>query len=106
MDPSVPPKPLLSGEKWRSMHNPPSGTLTFLFTDIESSTRRWEAYPAAMQAAFARQEAILRHAIQANGGYAYKMIGDAFQAAFPTAPQALRAAFDAQVALQSEKWPE
>src|SRR5690242_997346 len=58
-----------------------------------------------MQAAFTRQEAIIRQAIEANHGYAYKMIGDAFQAAFPTAPQALRAAMDAQRSLQSENWP-
>src|SRR6476469_8438649 len=59
-----------------------------------------------MQLAFSRQEAILRRAIEANGGYAYKMIGDAFQAAFPTAPQALLATLDAQHSLQSESWPE
>src|SRR5205823_8746625 len=88
------------------MTNPPTGTVTFLFTDIEGSTKRWEQYPQQMQAAFARQEAILRQAIQANGGYAYKMIGDAFQAAFPTAPQALQAALDAQRALHSEQWGE
>ena len=68
----------------------PTGTVTFLFTDVEGSTKRWEANPSAMHAAFARQEAILRHAIEANGGYAYKMIGDAFQAAFSTAPQCPR----------------
>ena len=83
----------------------PTGTVTFLFTDIESSTRHWEAHPQAMQRAFARQEAILRRAIAANGGYAYKMVGDAFQAAFPTAPQALQAALDAQRALHAEQWP-
>src|SRR5436190_10628894 len=87
------------------MSGQPTGTVTFLFTDIEGSTKRWEANPAAMQAAFARQEAILRQAIDANVGYAYKMIGDAFQAAFPTAPQALQAALDAQHSLQSETWP-
>ena len=87
------------------MSSLPTGTVTFLFTDIEGSTKRWEANPAAMQAAFSRQEAILRHAIEANGGYAYKMVGDAFQAAFPTAPQALQAALDAQRALHSESWP-
>jgi predicted ATPase/class 3 adenylate cyclase/Tfp pilus assembly protein PilF len=87
------------------MFNSPTGTVTFLFTDIEGSTKRWEANPEAMHAAFARQEAILRHAIEANGGYAYKMTGDAFQAAFPTAPQALQAALDAQHSLHSEKWP-
>jgi predicted ATPase/class 3 adenylate cyclase len=87
------------------MSNPPTGTVTFLFTDIEGSTKRWEQYPHAMQAAFARQEAVLRHAIEANGGVAYKMIGDAFQAAFPTALQALHAALDAQHSLHSENWP-
>jgi predicted ATPase/class 3 adenylate cyclase/Tfp pilus assembly protein PilF len=84
----------------------PSGTVTFLFTDIEGSTRRWESNAQAMQLAFSRQEAILRQTIDANGGYAYKMIGDAFQAAFPTASQALRSAIDAQLALHSESWPE
>src|SRR5687768_1062725 len=83
----------------------PRGTVTFLFTDIEGSTRRWEQYPQQMQLAFARQEDILRRAIQANGGYAYKQIGDAFQAAFPTAPQAAQAALDAQHSLRSESWP-
>jgi predicted ATPase/class 3 adenylate cyclase/Tfp pilus assembly protein PilF len=84
---------------------PPTGTVTFLFTDVEGSTKRWEAHPQAMQAAFARQEAILRYAIGANGGFAYKLIGDAFQAAFPTAGQALQAVIDAQHTLSSEKWP-
>src|SRR3954465_807810 len=83
----------------------PSGTVTFLFTDIEESTKHWETHPQAMQAAFARQEAILRSAIEAHGGYTYKMIGDAFQAAFPTAPQALLAPLDAQRALHAEPWP-
>src|SRR3954447_7823213 len=105
----IPANPfLLEGDG--SVHNaptgtPPTGTVTFLFTDIEGSTKRWEAYPAAMQLAFSRQEAILRRAIQANGGYAYKMIGDAFQVAFPTALQAWQAAIDAQIALHTEKWP-
>ena len=58
-----------------------------------------------MQAALARPEALMTQAIQSHGGYAYKMIGDAFQAAFPTAPQALQAALDAQRTLRSERWP-
>src|SRR5262249_12852829 len=88
------------------MSSVPTGTITFLFTDIEGSTRRWEAHPQAMQAALARHEAILRHAIEANGGYAYKMIGDAFQAAFHTALHALRAAIDAQRAPHEERGPD
>jgi predicted ATPase/class 3 adenylate cyclase len=83
----------------------PSGTVTFLLTDIEGSTRRWEADPEVTRAAFARQEAIIRDAVEANGGYAYKMSGDALQAAFPTAVQALLAAVDAQLALHKESWP-
>jgi predicted ATPase/class 3 adenylate cyclase len=86
--------------------SPPTGTVTFLFTDIEGSTKRWEHDARAMQVAHARHEAILRRAIEANGGYAYKMVGDAFQAAFSTAPQALQAALDAQRALHAEPWGE
>ncbi|MEO8285180.1 MAG: tetratricopeptide repeat protein [Chloroflexota bacterium] len=86
--------------------NPPTGTVTFLFTDIEGSTKRWEHAPAAMQAAHSTHEAILRKAIAVNNGYAYKMIGDAFQVAFSTASQALQAAIDAQVALHQQMWPD
>jgi class 3 adenylate cyclase/DNA-binding XRE family transcriptional regulator len=82
----------------------PSGTVTFLFTDIEGSTRLWEQHPDLMPAAFRRQEAILREAIASHGGYAYKMVGDAFQAAFATAPATLAAALAAQRALAGEDW--
>ena len=71
------------------MPNTPTGTVTFLFTDIEGSTQLWERHTAWMGAAHARHEAILREAIAAHGGWAYKQIGDAFQAAFQTAPAAL-----------------
>jgi predicted ATPase/class 3 adenylate cyclase/DNA-binding XRE family transcriptional regulator len=82
----------------------PSGTVTFLFTDIEGSTARWEHAPAQMSVAFHRHETLLRQAIADHGGYAYKMIGDAFQAAFATAPAALAAALTAQRALAAEDW--
>jgi predicted ATPase/class 3 adenylate cyclase/uncharacterized protein HemY len=88
------------------LHKPPSGTVTFLFTDIEGSTQWWEEYPEWMSHAFARQEAILRAAAAAHGGYVYKMIGDAFQIAFDTALDALNAAIDAQRALNAEPWGE
>lgn len=84
----------------------PQGTVTFLFTDIEGSTRLWEAHPQAMQVALARHDALLRIAIQANQGYVFKTIGDAFCAAFETAPQALRAMVEAQKALAAETWAE
>ncbi|MBN1641211.1 MAG: hypothetical protein JXA09_08245 [Anaerolineae bacterium] len=82
----------------------PTGTVTFLFTDIEGSTLLWERHPAAMQRAFARQEAIVREAMGAHDGYVYKMIGDAFQVAFATASDALCAAVAAQRALHAEPW--
>ncbi|MCI0553195.1 MAG: tetratricopeptide repeat protein [Anaerolineae bacterium] len=88
------------------MTNHPSGTVTFLFTDIEGSTQLWEQHPDAMKLAYERHEKILRQAVASYGGYAYKMIGDAFQVAFETAPEALAAALDAQRALQAEPWPE
>ena len=82
----------------------PTGTITFLFTDIEGSTARWEHDSTLMAVAFRRHEVILRHAITDHGGYTYKMIGDAFQAAFATAPAALAAALAAQRALAAEDW--
>jgi predicted ATPase/DNA-binding SARP family transcriptional activator/uncharacterized protein HemY len=87
-------------------HNLPTGTVTFLFTDIEGSTQLWEQAPEAMKAAHARHESIIREVVAAHGGYTYKMIGDAFQIAFATAPEALAAALDGQRALYAEPWAE
>jgi predicted ATPase/class 3 adenylate cyclase/predicted negative regulator of RcsB-dependent stress response len=84
----------------------PSGTVTFLFTDIEGSTQHWEHHNQWMQHAFTRHEQILRHSMIDCGGYVYKMIGDAFQVAFATAQAALTAALRAQQALQNEDWGE
>ncbi|MGC1381879.1 MAG: adenylate/guanylate cyclase domain-containing protein [Candidatus Baltobacteraceae bacterium] len=80
----------------------PSGTVTFLFSDIEGSTQRWERDRNAMDAALARHDAVLHAAIAAHGGYVFKTVGDAFCAAFATAPAALGAALDAQRALRAE----
>jgi class 3 adenylate cyclase len=55
----------------------PSGTVTFLFTDIEGSTARWEHAPAEIAVAFQRHETLLRQAIADHGGYAYKLIAQA-----------------------------
>src|SRR5437764_1474674 len=74
----------------------PSGTVTFLFTDIEGSTARWERQPEAMAAALARHDALMRAAIREHGGHVFKTIGDAFCAAFTRAPEAIAAALDAQ----------
>ena len=86
------------------MGRPPTGTVTFLFSDIEGSTRRWEHQRAAMQAALARHDAILRAAIEGNGGHVFKTVGDAFFAVFATASQALDAALAAQCALHAKDW--
>src|SRR5215831_9963204 len=83
----------------------PSGTVTFLFTDIEGSTRLWEEHPEAMRSVLARHDTLLRQAIEANNGTVFKTLGDAFCAAFATAPEALAAAVEAQLALHSELWP-
>src|SRR5262245_18535254 len=79
----------------------PSGTITFLFTDIEGSTRLWEEQPDTMRLALAQHDALLRTAIETNGGTVFKTIGDAFCAAFPTAPEALEAALSAQQNLRN-----
>src|SRR5438477_12477938 len=81
----------------------PTGTLTFLFADIEGSTRLWEEQPDTMRLALARHDALLRAAIETNGGTVFKTMGDAFCAAFPTAAEALEAALMAQQSLQQVK---
>ena len=81
------------------MQAPPTGTVTFLFTDLQGSTKLWEQDPSAMRPALARHDTLLREAIETSGGYVFKTVGDAFCAAFVIAPQALQAALDAQLAL-------
>ena len=78
----------------------PSGTVTFLFTDIEGSTRRWEEEPDAMQMALAAHDEVLRAAIEARRGWLFKHTGDGAYAAFASARAAVEAAIDAQRALE------
>jgi predicted ATPase/class 3 adenylate cyclase len=87
------------------MPNLPTGTVTFLFTDIEGSTRLWQGQPAAMAAALARHDAILRAAVAAHRGHVIKTTGDGLHAVFVAAPAALAATIDAQRALRAETWP-
>src|SRR5262245_31373960 len=82
----------------------PHGSVTFLFTDIEGSTRRWAQQPQAMGAALARHTAILRAAISAAGGVVFKTVGDAVCAAFASALDGVTAARAAQRALGAEPW--
>jgi TolB-like protein/class 3 adenylate cyclase len=84
----------------------PSGTVTFLFTDIEGSTRLWETQREAMTAALTRHDALLRQCIEERGGHIFKTAGDAFCAAFATASSAVEAALAAQRSFRAERWPE
>jgi predicted ATPase/class 3 adenylate cyclase len=82
----------------------PSGTLTFLFTDIEGSTRLWEENRVRMGKALERHDQILQHAVAESGGVVFATGGDGFAAAFLRAPDALAAAVAAQSRLQIEPW--
>ena len=84
----------------------PSGTVTFLFTDIEGSTRLWEEHPVAMEQALVVHDRIMRDAIARNGGYVFSTGGDSFAAAFQHTHDGLRAATDAQLAMNGEDWAE
>jgi class 3 adenylate cyclase len=86
--------------------SPPTGTATFVFTDIEGSTKLWERHRAVMSEALARHDEILRGAIEERGGYVFKTVGDAFCCAFPPATDALEAALEAQRTLLSSEWEE
>ncbi len=88
------------------MAQAPTGTITFLFTDIEGSSRLWERYPVDMGPALSGHDVVLRNAIEGRGGYIFKTAGDAFYGAFETAAGALRAAADAQQELFKREWGE
>jgi len=92
--------------KHRAPSSLPTGTVTFLFTDIEGSTRLWETHHDAMRKALARHDEILRKCIDAQRGHVFKTGGDAFCAAFDNARDAVHAALAAQLALCAEAWPE
>jgi predicted ATPase/class 3 adenylate cyclase len=79
--------------------------VTFVFTDIEGSTRLWEEHPVEMQGALARHDEILRSAIERHGGFVFSTAGDAFAAAFGRVGDALAAVGDAQQALSRAEWP-
>jgi predicted ATPase/class 3 adenylate cyclase len=85
---------------------PPSGTVTFLFTDIEGSTRLWDAVPDAMRAALGHHDDIVRSVIEGHDGYVFATGGDGFAAAFARAADALAAAIAAQRSLGSAPWPD
>ncbi len=84
----------------------PSGTVTFLFTDIEGSTRLWDRQPDAMRSALAHHDEILREAIDAHDGVVFATGGDGVAAAFHRAADAVSAAVAAQRNLRIASWPE
>ncbi|MDQ2751243.1 MAG: adenylate/guanylate cyclase domain-containing protein, partial [Actinomycetota bacterium] len=75
---------------------PPSGTVTFLFTDIEDSTRLWDSMPADMPAAVHVHDVILRAAVKRHGGHVFATGGDGFRVAFSSAVDAVTAAVESQ----------
>lgn len=85
---------------------PPSGTVTFLFTDVEGSTSLWQDHPREMARALARHDRIVRDAIEGNRGYVFSTAGDAFAAAFASAVDAVAAVSIAQAALSNEPWTD
>jgi predicted ATPase/class 3 adenylate cyclase len=78
----------------------PSGVVTFLFTDVEGSTRRWETDAESMRAALAAHDEVLRGAIEAHGGWLFKHTGDGVCAAFASPRSAVDAAVAAQRVLE------
>src|SRR5579864_4830447 len=80
----------------------PTGTVTFLFSDIEGSTERWERHREAMREAVARHDELMHRVVAGHGGHVFKTVGDAFCVAFRTVPDALNAAIAAQRALRAE----
>lgn len=82
----------------------PTGTVTFLFTDIEGSTKLAQGYPDTWETLRKHHDIILRNAIESRNGFVFRIVGDAFCAAFPTAGDALQAALKAQIDLNAKNW--
>ena len=95
---------VLIGPEAQPLPARPTGTITFLFTDIEGSTKRWERDPQSMGEALSRHHALVRTAIEAHDGYVFTIVGDEFCTAFASAHAACLAARDAQLALRAESW--
>src|ERR1700693_3136275 len=85
---------------------PPSGTVTFLFTDIEGSTHLWENAPDVMTVALERHDRILRSAVDGHDGHVFATGGGGLAAAFGRAGEALAAAIEAKAGLAPEQWPD
>lgn len=84
----------------------PTGTVTFLFTDLEGSTALWQQHPERMADVIARHDAMLTAIISSHGGVVFRTVGDAVHAAFPDPSAAVEAALGVQRALAAEPWPD
>src|SRR6476619_5365977 len=84
----------------------PSGTVTFLFTDIEGSTRLIQSVGPGYGALLEEHRRLIRGAAAANGGIDFGSEGDALFLVFTSAPGAIAAAAEAQRALAAHPWPE
>lgn len=82
----------------------PSGTITFLFTDVEGSTRLWAADPDAMSASLRLHDTLMRSVTDAHGGYVFGTAGDSFSIAFNRVTAAIDAALAAQAELAATDW--
>jgi predicted ATPase/class 3 adenylate cyclase len=83
----------------------PTGVVTFLFTDIEGSTRLWERAADEMRRALARHDELMHEVVEGHAGIVFKTVGDSFCCVFENSDQALGAAVAAQHALLDEQWP-
>jgi predicted ATPase/class 3 adenylate cyclase len=88
------------------MKNPPSGNVTFLFTDIEGSTQLAQEFSEKMPEALIRHNDILNKAVETNGGIVFKTVGDAFCCAFENPENAVNAGVEIQLNLQAEDWKD
>lgn len=84
----------------------PTGTVTFLFTDIEGSTKLSQNFPETLPAALEKHHSILTEAVESNNGFVFRIIGDAFCCAFQNTEDAVKASVDAQIKLNSEDWKD
>jgi WD40 repeat protein/class 3 adenylate cyclase/DNA-binding XRE family transcriptional regulator len=100
----TPPTPLASEGALEQVL--PEGLVTFLATDIEGSTLRWERAPQAMQQALTRHHAILQQLTKLYGGQVLHTAGDSFICVFADASAALQSGLALQRALLAEPWPE
>jgi class 3 adenylate cyclase len=98
--PANPVRGMMSG-----MAERPSGMVTFLFTDVEGSTRLWAADRDGMSASLAVHDRVIRESVESSGGVVFATGGDSFAAAFTRASEATAAAVAAQVALSTLTWP-